>query len=238
MFIVWPTNIECSLLKVQKTYIRQSKQYCLVTQVYFFPPDSLYWNFFLNRKIQRSKFGRRFCFVHLFCPTMSQKLEKKFQFQMCIWVVARLPQRLKSTFFEIFGDRPLEIFSKNIDFCHCGKQCIVLPKWNFFRVLAHCVILNVKEGGGRQCTSLYSTYLVVFDKFVFMAGGRFYGQVVFIFFCIDAPFRFTTTTVGLLEEHQRVENQDGYIFYWHIRNCFNFCMVNSFASSCHTASVS
>ena len=29
-----------------------------------------------------------------------------------------------------------------------------------------------------------------------MAGGRFYGQVVFIFFCIDAPFRFTTMSAG------------------------------------------
>ena len=30
------------------------------------------------------------------------KTWKKIQFQMCIWVVARLPQRLKSTFFEMF----------------------------------------------------------------------------------------------------------------------------------------
>ena len=29
-----------------------------------------------------------------------------------------------------------------------------------------------------------------------MASGRFYGQVVFIFFCIDAPFRFTTMSAG------------------------------------------
>ena len=28
--------------------------------------------------------------------------------------------------------------SKNVDFSLGGKQCIVLPKWNFFRVLAHC----------------------------------------------------------------------------------------------------
>ena len=88
---------------------------------------------------------------------------------------------------------------------HCPAKMDFFPSFS-------SLCNNVKEGGGRQCTSLYSTYLVVFDKFVFMAGGRFYGQVVFIFFCIDAPFRFTTT-VGLLEEHQRVENQDGYIFY-------------------------
>ena len=43
---------------------------------------------------------------------------------MSVWVVALLPQRLNSTFFEKkisslrvpFGDRPLEIFLKNIDF--------------------------------------------------------------------------------------------------------------------------
>ena len=35
----------------------------------------------------------------------------------------------------------------------------------------------------------------IYDK-VFMASGRFYGQVVFIFFCIDAPFRFTTMSAG------------------------------------------
>ena len=45
----------------------------------------------------------------------------------------------KSTFFEIFshstgafGTVLLENFSKNVDFSHWGKQCIVLPKWTLF----------------------------------------------------------------------------------------------------------
>ena len=33
-----------------------------------------------------------------------------------------------------------QINFKNVDFSLWGKQCIVLPKWTFFRVLAHCVI--------------------------------------------------------------------------------------------------
>ena len=69
---------------------------------------------------------------------------------MCVWVVARLPQRKKSTFFEIFsslrvffGDPPLIFFSKNIDFSLWGKHCIVLPKWTFFHILAHCTVTCV-----------------------------------------------------------------------------------------------
>ena len=64
---------------------------------------------------------------------------------MCVWVVARLPQRLRSMFFEnfsslqfSFGDPLLENFSKNVDFSLSGKQCIVLPKQIFPPVLAHC----------------------------------------------------------------------------------------------------
>ena len=48
-------------------------------------------------------------------------VHNKFQFQMCVWVVARLPQRLKSTFFENFSsirfpfrDPPLKIFLKTL----------------------------------------------------------------------------------------------------------------------------
>ena len=36
---------------------------------------------------------------------------------------------------------PLEKNSKNVDFRLWGKQCIVLPKGTFFRVLAHCVCI-------------------------------------------------------------------------------------------------
>ena len=55
-----------------------------------------------------------------------------------------LPQWLKSKFFDIFsslaqGDPPLEkISKKRWYFSPWGKQCIVLPKWTFFHVLAHC----------------------------------------------------------------------------------------------------
>ena len=42
---------------------------------------------------------------------------------MHVFVVARLPQRLKSTSFEIFSSP--KFFSKNIDFSHWGKQCII-----------------------------------------------------------------------------------------------------------------
>ena len=76
---------------------------------------------------------------------------KKFQFQMCVWVVARLRQRLKLTFFEIFsslkvpfGDPLLEKVSKNVDFSLWGKHCIVLPKWTFFHVLANIVYTYLK----------------------------------------------------------------------------------------------
>ena len=60
---------------------------------------------------------------------------------MCVfWVVARLPDRLKSTFSDnffftpgpLFGDPPLlEKISKTVDFCLWDKQYIVLPKWIF-----------------------------------------------------------------------------------------------------------
>ena len=43
-------------------------------------------------------------------------------------------------------DHPLEKNSKNIDFSFLGKQCIVLPKWTFFRVLAHCTKLETLVG--------------------------------------------------------------------------------------------
>ena len=52
-------------------------------------------------------------------------------------VVARLPQRLKSTLFEIFSTLrvpfrhpPFEKISNNVDFSLWGKQCIVPQKWD------------------------------------------------------------------------------------------------------------
>ena len=41
---------------------------------------------------------------HPFVPSSQwAKTRKKIQFQMCVWVVARLPQRLKSTIFQTFS---------------------------------------------------------------------------------------------------------------------------------------
>ena len=61
------------------------------------------------------------------------------------WVVARLPQRLKSTIFEIFSHSagpfragPFEKIPKSVDFSLSGKQCIVPIKMDYLRVLAHC----------------------------------------------------------------------------------------------------
>ena len=66
------------------------------------------------------------------------KTWKKFQFQMCVWVVASLSQRLKSTFFLIFF--LIKIFSKNVDFSLWGNRATTkthIWNWNFFHVLAH-----------------------------------------------------------------------------------------------------
>ena len=83
-------------------------------------------------------------------PRVAQWAEtrKKSQFHMCVWVVAQLPQRLKiNEFWKNFSslqvppsDSPLEFFSKSVDFSLWGKQCIFLPKWTFFLVLAHCAL--------------------------------------------------------------------------------------------------
>ena len=40
------------------------------------------------------------------------------------------------------GAASLEKISKNVNFSLWGKQCIVLPKWTFFRVLANCGLLR------------------------------------------------------------------------------------------------
>ena len=69
---------------------------------------------------------------------------------MCLRVVARLPQRLKSMYFWNFSftPQPGPIGSnrssgkkqkKPVDFSHWGKQCSCFPKLHFFVILAHCV---------------------------------------------------------------------------------------------------
>ena len=42
--------------------------------------------------------------------TMYDK-RKKYQFQMCFWMVAQLPQRIKSMFFEIFSSLQVSLAS-------------------------------------------------------------------------------------------------------------------------------
>ena len=84
------------------------------------------------------------CFVLFIYHHNELKLQKKnpFQFQICVWMVAYM---ITSTFLEIFsplqvsfGDPLPESISKNVDFGLLGQQCIVLPQWTFFRVLAYC----------------------------------------------------------------------------------------------------
>ena len=123
------------------------------------------------------------------------KTRKKLQFQMCVWVVTRLPQRLKSTFFVFyslrvpFGDPPLEKFSKNVDFTLWGKQCIFLPKGSFFCDLAHyddsksdvwnvpfwCLKNKLQPGGTTYNNELQkhckrNSYLDEMTKFLYFYG--------------------------------------------------------------------
>ena len=65
---------------------------------------------------------------------------KKVQFQLCVWVVAWLPQRLKSTYFEKNFNTSLapspsvplrsKKYKKNVDFSLWAKQC----KWQFLQI--------------------------------------------------------------------------------------------------------
>ena len=66
------------------------------------------------------------------------KTWQKFQFQKYVW-----GQRLKSMFFEkiFFTLGPLRTCMALGDPL-LKKQCIVLPKWSFFYVLAHCASLR------------------------------------------------------------------------------------------------
>ena len=139
---------------------------------------------------------------------------------MCVWVVARLRQRLKLTFFEIFsslkvpfGDPLLEKVSKNVDFSLWGKHCIVLPKWTFFRVLAHCVLLDPHcqdpspkiPPPARSVKVLpFLASLMSFHQRVFLTrqivfGEFFYAFYFFFFLCARLLlFLFTHFCVCLL----------------------------------------
>ena len=58
------------------------------------------WNFFFNNALQFSTcwLSQRNSMVQFFlCAAQWAIMSKKLQFQMCVWVVARFPQRLNST---------------------------------------------------------------------------------------------------------------------------------------------
>ena len=86
--------------------------------------------------------------------TQWAKTWKKFQFQICIWVVAWLlitSMTKINAIWNVFftpglGDPPIEIFSKNVDLTLWGKQWIVLPKWTFFPHFSLlCIIKRIGE---------------------------------------------------------------------------------------------
>ena len=72
--------------------------------------------------------------------TQWAKMRKKFQFQKCVWLVARLSQRQKSTFFEkkFLWDPPLEIFSKNIDLAFEANSALSCKNGLFPRFSSFC----------------------------------------------------------------------------------------------------
>ena len=127
---------------------------------------------------------------------------------MCVWVVARLPQRLKSTFSEIFsslwvafGDRPLENFSKNIDFSLWGKQCIFLPKWTFFCFLAHCVYTCDKWRSADSIFSQLHEYFFVIQKWSISCASRIF------------PLKITYLKYETNKKSTRCLNQNE-LLYW------------------------
>ena len=65
--------------------------------------DQMNWHDIRDRIVGSNLTGIFFS-IHLSCLVEKihdeLKCEKKFQFQMCVWMVAQLTQRLKSTFFE------------------------------------------------------------------------------------------------------------------------------------------
>ena len=85
--------------------------------------------------------------IHTICYSTCCKIEKKCNVKCVFWVVARLLQRLKPTFLEIFSSllshfrarsAPLEIFSKNVNFSLWGKQRIVPINCTFLRIIKIC----------------------------------------------------------------------------------------------------
>ena len=100
------------------------------TTTYLFP-----WQI---TKFVKSRFYRGGLMYIIHIDSQWDKTWKKFQFQMCVWLVAQWPQRLKLTLciwkkFLHSGSPLLEIFSKNFILAfEASRQCIVLPKRTFF----------------------------------------------------------------------------------------------------------
>ena len=94
---------------------------------------------------------------------------------MCVWVVARLPQRLKSMFFEkncFTSGFPVQEPSTRIFF----QKMLILafevivqqPKhnrnWNFFHGLAHCCLGNLTASPGVTTPDRLGGHASVDDK--------------------------------------------------------------------------
>ena len=98
-------------------------------------------------------------------------MNKKFQFQTFVWVVALLPhQRLKSTFFEKFFFTPpsgtlhsKKIFKKPMILAF--EANIVISKCTFFCILAHCAQPSKAEDGSPwQQTPIWSTDECIYGR--------------------------------------------------------------------------
>ena len=87
------------------------------------PQDESASTFYIYGQNLRYFFAKPLVFIfHLNTPPQWAKKTQKIQFQICVWVVARLPQILKSTFFNSL--RTLshsKKTTKNVDFSLRGK---------------------------------------------------------------------------------------------------------------------
>ena len=85
---------------------------------------------------------------------------EKFQFQMCVWVVARLPQRRKSTLLDIFfftylGNPPLD----EINF----KKPLILVFEVVVQPSKHTFEIGIFPRFSSLCSTTLQDYLVL-DK--------------------------------------------------------------------------
>ena len=153
MWIKWSIKSQCSDFKACKEAFKTTKaeKNCILG-LYLFMSSIHIKQLIKNKKILVNEI--RLCWLQKMLKSVQKKNKlisshnelkrgKNVHFGRTMHC---LPQRLKSTIFEIFhslrvpfGNPPLENISKMLIFSLWGKQCIVLPKWTFSRVLAHCV---------------------------------------------------------------------------------------------------